>query len=180
MQWTSLLILGLALAVAGSAGAATEPPASRAAERAASPAAARADAIRAAAARLPSVKGRRHDPAGDTTWRASFDGDELMMVEESVPDRPRPPLRNRYYFEHGVLFYFSGEQAAAAASGAPGPVPRVPVVAEFQGARAVSAVRIEHYGEVTLEPARIAAIQRLAAELANAARGARATPKAAP
>jgi hypothetical protein len=173
------MILGLALA-AGVAGAATEPPASRAAEHAASTAAARADAIRAAARRLPSVKGRRHDPAGDTSWRASFDGDELAMIEESVPDGPRPALRNRYFFEHGVLFYFSGEQAAATASGAQGPAPRVPVVAEFQGARAVSAVRIEHYGEVPLEPARVAAIRELAAELANAARGARTAPKAAP
>jgi len=179
VHWTSLTILGLALA-AGSASAAPEPPASRAAERAASPAAARADAIRAAAARLPSVRGRRHDATGDTSWRASFDGEELTMIEESVPDAPRAPLRNRYYFEHGVLFYVSGEQAAATASGATGPAPRVPVVAEFQGARPVSAVRIEHYGEVKLEPARIAAIQQRAAELANAARAARAAPKVAP
>ncbi len=140
----------------------------------------RAAAIRAAAARLPSVTGHRDGPAGEAAWRAFFDGAELALLEESVADPPRPPLENRYYFEHGALFYVEGEQAAEPGSGAEGVAPRVPVVAEFRGVRATRAVRIEHYGPVPLAPDRVQAIQRRAAELASAARDERSAQKVAP
>jgi hypothetical protein len=176
----ALLTAILALLIAGcgqrppGGGAPATPAAAPAA------AAARADAIRAAAAGLPSVTGNRDGPGGTATWRAFFAGDDLRLLEESLADPPRPPLENRYYFERGELFYYAGEQAAQAGGGAEGAAARVPVLAEFQGARALRAVRIEHYGEVRLEPAPVEALQRRAAELASAARDEHSARRIAP
>jgi hypothetical protein len=173
---TSLLMLCLALLAAGCS---RPPPAAPVAPAAAPTASARAAAIRASAARLPSVAGHRDGPGGDAAWRAYFDGAELALLEESVADPPRPPLENRYYFEHGALFYFTGEQPAEAGSGAEGTAPRAPLVAEFQGVQATRAVRSEHYGPVPLAPERVAAIARRAAELASAARDERSAQQVA-
>ena len=53
----------------------------------------------------------------------------------------------------------------------------VPLRAEFAGARVLSAVRVEHYGEVKLEPAAIEAIRRQGAELASAVISEESAPK---
>lgn len=179
MRRTSLLILVPALVFAGCG---ERPPAggAPASPAAAATASARADAIRAAAAGLPSVAGHRDGPGGDAAWRAFFAGDELRLLEESVVDPPGPPLENRYYFEHGALFFYAGQQAAEPGSGAEGASARVPVQAEFQGARATRAVRIEHYGPVPLAPERVATIARRAAELASAARDERNAQQVVP
>jgi hypothetical protein len=161
------------------------PPAAASVTPAAAPAAApaasvRADAIRSAATRLPNVSGHRDGPGGAAQWKATFAGDELTLIEESVADGPRPPLENRYYFERGTLFYFTGQQAAAPGGGAEGPGARVPLTAEFRGLQPVSAVRIEHYGPVPLAAARIQQIAARAAELASAARDERSGRQVAP
>jgi hypothetical protein len=161
--------MGLWLAAAG-CGPKAPAPAAPAPPPAAPPtAAARAAAIRARSATLASVTGHRDTEGLDATWRGYFDGNALLLLEESRADRPRPPLQHRYFYERGTLFYYLGEQPAEAQSGATGPAPRAALRAEFDGLRAVAAVRIEHYGEVRLTPAEIGAIQRRAAELASAA-----------
>lgn len=165
MHRISLLMLILALLAVGCG----QRPAPPVAAPAPVTARARADAIRSAVAAVPSVTGHRDGPGGDAAWRAFYSGDELVLLEESVADPPRPPLENRYYFERGALFFYAGQQPAEVGSGAAGAA-RVPVLVEFRGAQATSAVRIEHYGEVRLEPARVAAIRSRAAELASAAR----------
>ena len=177
MHRTRLLILGFALLIASCSRSPPPAPAARAPDVRAE---ARAAAIRADASRLPSVAGHRDGPAGDAAWRAYFDGTELALLEESIADPPRPPLETRYYFEKGALFFVEGQQAAERGSGAEGVAPRVPLVAEFRGAQATRAVRIEHYGPVPLAPDRVQAIQRRAAELASAARDERSAAKVAP
>ena len=163
------------LLLAAVAGCSQRPAASEVPPRAATPAA-RIEAIRAA--RLPSVSGHRDGPGGAATWRAFFADGELALLEEEIADPPRRPLHNEYYFEHGALAYFRGEQPATPGSGAVAPDARAPVVIEFQGRRATSAVRIEHYGPVPLEPERLAAIEQRAAELAGAAQAEHNAPRA--
>jgi hypothetical protein len=179
---TSLLIVVCALLLAGCG---QRPPPAAAPPPAAPPAApaaarVRAQAIAAAVAGRPSVDGHRDGPGGDAAWRAFFAGDELALIEERVADPPRPPLENRYYFENGTLFYFAGQQTAEPGSGADGAAARVPVLAEFHGAQATSAVRIEHYGAVPLAPGRVATIAARAAELAAAARDEHSARQVAP
>jgi hypothetical protein len=173
-----ILICALPLAACGQ----RPPPAAAPLPKVAAPvaASARAAALAAAAAGLPSVAGHRDGPDGTAAWRAFFAGDELTLLEESVADPPRPPLERRYYFEHGALFYFAGQQAAEPGSGADGAAARVPVQAEFRGPQATRAVRLEHYGAVPLAPERVAAIAARAAELASAARDERSARKVAP
>lgn len=136
-------------------------------QRVAAPGAeARAAALRAAAGRYRMLRGRRdHD---DYAWEytAYFEGGQLRYLEAERP-AGGASARDGYYFEDGALFYFSGLRPV---SGAGGPAPWVPVRAEFRGALTLSAVRIEHYGEVPLAPAAVAAIRRAAAVLAAAAR----------
>jgi len=181
---TSLLVLTVVLVLAGCGrappGRAPAAPTPAGALASAPAADARAAAIRAAAPGLASLAGRRDAPGLDASWRAYFAGEELRLIEESVADPPRPPLENRYYFEHGALFFFTGEQPAEAGGGAGGAAPRAALLAEFRGAEAARAVRIEHYGAVRLAPERVVAIARRAAELASAARDERSATRVAP
>ncbi|MBS0376030.1 MAG: hypothetical protein JSR73_15730 [Proteobacteria bacterium] len=172
-----MLLLGALLA----AGCGQRPPAPPAAAPPAPlPASARADAIRAAASGQPAVEGRRDRADGAATWRAVFAGDAPALVEESVAVPGGAPYVNRYYYEQGALFYYAGEQAAEAGSGAAGPFARVAVQAEFDGARARRAVRLEHYGPVPLPPALAQAIAARGAELAAAARDEHSARRLAP
>jgi len=180
VQRRTIVLWSLALAAVGCGRQPPAPAAAPAAPPAASNAAARAAAIRGRSTTLLSVTGHRDTLGIDATWRGYFDGNELVLLEERRADPPRPPLENRYFYEHGTLFYFLGEQPAERAGGAAGPAPRAPLRAEFDGLRAVAAVRIEHYGEVRLTPAEIATIQKRAAELASAARDEQSALKVAP
>jgi hypothetical protein len=125
-----------------------------------------------AGAAWPSVTG--HWLRGDTDSRftAWFADGELRYLEEVALRRGAPPLRGRYYFEHGALFYYSGEEPARATvgGGATGIAASVSVLAEFEGAQARRAVRVEHYGEVLLDAAAVTELRRHAAILAGVAR----------
>ena|GEM_PF-1802363 len=156
--------------VAGATGPAAAPARTPTAAPVAAPA--RAAALAAASAAWPSVTG--HWLRGDTDSRftAWFADGELRYLEEVALRRGAPPLRGRYYFEHGALFYYSGEAPAGATvgGGATGIAASVPVLAEFDGAQARRAVRVEHYGEVLLEAAAVTELRRHAAILAGVAR----------
>jgi len=172
-----MLVLGALLAT----GCGQRPPAPPAPPPSAPPpASARADAIRAATGGQAAVEGRRDRADGPATWRALFAGDAPALVEESVAVPGGAPFVNRYYYEHGALFYYAGEQAAESGSGAAGPFARVAVQAEFDGARVLRAVRLEHYGAVPLPPALARAIAARGAELAAAARDEHSARKLAP
>lgn len=132
--------------------------------------AARVAALEAAAAGYRQVTWRRELVSGQTTYVGYFDRGQLRFIDETIAREGASPVRNRYYFENGVLFYFTGELPAGALGAGPAAVaPRVPVRAEFRGAETLYAVRIEHYGEVKLHPAAVADIRRRAATLARAA-----------
>ncbi|HXQ63238.1 MAG TPA: hypothetical protein VN787_00160 [Steroidobacteraceae bacterium] len=172
----------LVLAAAIAAASAQTPPAPEAARQrpptaAAATGAARAAVIDAAAAGYRRVTWRRDLAPGSSTLVGYFDGGELRLIDETAARPGAPSLRNRYYFVNGALFYFSGEQpVTAVGAGSAGIAPRVPVRAEFRGAMTLSAVRIEHYGEVRLDPAATSAIRRRAATLASAAAVAATAP----
>ncbi|HXQ32094.1 MAG TPA: hypothetical protein VN790_09045 [Steroidobacteraceae bacterium] len=173
---TAILVLAAAVA---SAHGQTAPPAQPA--RQGSPAAAtgeaRAAAFDAAAPGYRQVRWHRDLASGQGACVGYFDRGELRLIEETVARPGAPSLSNRYYFERGALFYFSGEMPATAVGAGPAAVaPRVAVRAEFRGAATLSAVRIEHYGEVRLDPAAIADIRRDAATLATATAAERAAP----
>lgn len=164
------LLLGLAcmVAVVGCGRSPSPPPVSPAPPVAAADAPTRADRLRAGLAGLRSVQGRRQWPGRESAYQAYFEGRTLRYLAETVTECSGE-FRNHYYFESGGLFYYTGEQAAAADSGATGPAPHVPVVVEWRGTEVARAVRIEHYGEVPLTPAETGAIRRRAAELLSAA-----------
>ena len=129
---------------------------------------ARAERIRASTPGLVSVEGRNDRPGAVALWHGWFDGPELKLIEERPAGRDAAHP-NRYYFEHDRLFYYDGEQQAAADSGATSPAPRATVLAEFGGRQVLRAVRIEHYGAIRLLPGESTAIWTRAAELASAA-----------
>ena len=158
---------------AAPAAAAVAAPASvPGAATATAPAAARAAALAAASAGWPKVTG--HWLRGDTDSRftAWFEHGELRYLEELAVRRGATPLHGRYYYERGTLFYYSGEAPAGAqvGGGATAVAETVPVLAEFDGAQARRALRIEHYGEVPLAAAAVTALERHAAILAGVAR----------
>jgi hypothetical protein len=162
-NWVIVAALGLA-ACGGRA-----PPAP-AAPSAPADAAARAAALEAAAPGLQKVDGRWQRGAEPSNYSAYFDHGQLRYLDERVQPPRGAPRRNRYYFDDGGLFYFAGEVAAGdIGGGATALGATVPVQAEFAGAKIVSALRIEHYGAVRLEPAQAAEIRRQAAELASLA-----------
>jgi len=164
------LLIPLLLGLAGFAGCGRSPPTppSPPAAATAADAHARAQQLRAGLPGMKSVHGRRQWPGRASAYQAYFEGRTLRYLEETATDAGGQ-FQNHYYFEATGLFYYTGEQAAAADSGAMGPAPRVPVIVEWRGAEVVRAVRIEHYGEVPLAAAELAAIRRRAAELASAA-----------
>ena len=158
---------------AAPAAAAVAAPASvPGAATATAPAAARAAALAAASAGWPKVTG--HWLRGDTDSRftAWFEHGELRYLEELAVRRGATPLHGRYYYERGTLFYYSGEAPAGAqvGGGATAVAETVPVLAEFDGAQARRALRIEHYGEVPIAAAALTALERHAAILAGVAR----------
>ena len=136
------------------------------------PAPARAAALAAASAAWPKIAG--HWLRGDTDARftAWFQDGELRYLEEIDVRRDAAPLHGHYYFEHGALFYYSGESPAGAAvgGGTAAMAASVPVVVAFEGAQPRQAVRVEHYGEVPLGAAAVLELQRRAAALAGLAR----------
>ena len=156
----------------GPGGAATAHPGAVATRSEGGKAPARAAAVAAASAAWPKVTG--HWLRGDTDARftAWFEDGELRYLEELAVRRSGAPLHGRYYFEHGALFYYSGESPAGAAvrGGATAMAESVPVIAEFDGAQPRQAVRVEHYGEVPLDAAAVIALERRAAALAGLAR----------
>ncbi len=163
---------GLLVLAAASGCSGQQPPATPAAPSQA-PAAidgrARAAQILASLPGLAPVAGRNDRLGPVTPWQAWFAGPELRLIEER-PDGRDGAEPNRYYFERGKFFYFAGEQPAAVAGGPSGAAPRASVVVEFRDGQVLRAVRLEHYGEVRLEPEESAAIRARAAELASAAR----------
>jgi hypothetical protein len=132
---------------------------------------ARAAALEAAAPALEKLDGHWQRGEEPSTFAAYFERGQLRFLDERVAPPRAAPRRNRYYFENGRLFYFAGEVPAAATvgGGADARAALVPVSAEFSGQRALSAVRIEHYGPVPLTLPESAAILRQAGELASVA-----------
>src|SRR5260221_13515846 len=165
------LLIRLAAAVIAACGGKSAPAVGAAPAAGAAPsAAARAATLRAAAMQLKPVHGRRDDGGGPADYTGYFEGEQLRYLEE-VLVLAGALLHNRYFFEDGALFYVSGERAAGASVGG-GPTalaPNVELRAEFQGARTLAAVRLEHYGEVPLAASEVAAIRSRAALLAAAA-----------
>ena len=160
--------------------AAARPKASSPAIAPAPPAsgAARAAALEAALPSLMKVDSHREQGASRTLISGYFDKSDLKVLDETVTGQGLATIHNRYYFDGGVAFYFRGEAPAGKIGGGPGAMgSTVPLRAEFAGARVLSAVRVEHYGEVKLEPAAIEAIRRQGAELASAVISEESAPK---
>ena len=149
---------------------------------AASPAAAtgsaRAAALEAALPGLMRVDTHREQGTSRTLISGYFDKSDLKLLDETVTGQGLATIHNRYYYDGGLAFYFRGEAPAGKIGGGPGAVgATVPLRVEFQGARVLSAVRIEHYGDVKLEPAAIEAIRRQGAGLASAVISEESAPK---
>lgn len=162
---------GLLVLAAASGCGGRHPPAAPAApsQSAAVDGRARAAHILASLPGLAPVTGRNDRLGPVTLWQAWFAGPELRLIEERPAGRAAAEP-NRYYFERGEFFYYAGEQPATVAGGDSGAAPRASVVVEFRDGQVLRAVRLEHYGEVRLEPEESAAIRARAAELASAAR----------
>ena len=167
---TVLLALGL-LAGCAREPAAPAAPASGAAPRAPS-ALERVAALEAASGSFERAEGHWEHGSEHLSFTAYFDGHTLRYLLETT-DRPGlAALHNRYYFDNGALFYYVGEVVAASTEGAPGNSAAVVAEhAEFRGATVLNAVRVEHFGEVRLDAAAIAAIRRDAAEFAGVVTG---------
>ena len=140
--------------------------------------AARAAALEAALPGYQKVDGHRDQGTAQTLFSGYFDKRELKVLDETVTGRGLVPLHSRYYYDGGLVFYYRGETPAGTIGGGPGALgATLPLRVEFQGPRVLSAVRIEHYGEVKLEPATIEAIRREGAELASAVTSEEAAPQ---
>ena len=139
---------------------------------------ARAAALEAALPGLMKVDTHREQGTSRTQISGYFDKSDLQVLDETVTGQGQPTIHNRYYYDGGVAFYFRGEALAGKIGGGPGGMgATVPLRAEFQGARVLFAVRVEHYGDVKLEPAAIEAIRRHGAELASAVVSEESAPK---
>lgn len=158
-------------ATAPAATTATGAPGAAPATEAPASAEKRAEAIREASAQWPKVAGRWTRGDTDSKYVAWFDGDRLAYLEEDMNQGDYGRKQQRYWFDDGALFYYTGEGPSALPGGtAPGSLPpNVPVVAEFRGAQVVRAVSREHFGEQKLDPMLVEGIQRHAAALAGAA-----------
>ena len=138
----------------------------------------RAAALEAALPSLMKVDSHRDQGASRTLLSGYFDRSDLKVLDETVSGQGLATIHNRYFYDGGLAFYFRGEAPAGKIGGGPGAMgATVPLRAEFAGSRVLSAVRIEHYGEVKLEPAAIDAIRRQGAELASAVISEESAPK---
>jgi len=150
------------------------PPAPPGAAPAARPAAAPATPEARAAALDAATTLARTDGHWDhgrerVDFSGYFEGRSLRYLVATTSRPGAPPLTNRYYFENGALFYVRGEAPEAGPGAGPAAtLPVVPLRAAFRGAEVLSAVRVEHFGEVRLDAAAILAIRRDAAALASA------------
>ncbi len=178
--WPIVFVLGgLACGAPKTPAPASPPPAPAAAGTAhAERAPERAAKLDAALGTLAKVDTHREDGVRHTSLSGYFRDGQLVVLEETVTGGTAPALHNRYYYEHGLLFYFSGEMPAGAIGGGPNALgATVPAHAQFEGARTLAAVRNEHYGEVRLDEAAVGAIRRQGAELASAVTSEEQAPK---
>lgn len=190
MHGRNLTIVGVVLASLGLAACGERAPPADATAKAPAPAAtaaappapvagaSRAAALEAALPGFMKVDTHRDQGSSRTLLSGYFDKSDLKVLDETVTGQGQATLHNRYYYDGGVAFYFRGEAPAGKIGGGPGAMgATVPLRAEFQGARVLFAVRVEHYGEVKLEPAAIEAIRRQAAELASVVVSEESAPK---
>ena len=162
----------LVLAGVAACGAPATPPPASAPPPAATMSrsgAARAEALEGATATYRKVDTHREQGTGRTDLSGYFDHGRLAYLDENISAPGAPARHNRYFFENGQLFYFKGEMQAGKIGGGPTALgASVPVRAEFAGARTLTAVSIEHYGETRLDAPAVEAIRRQGAELASA------------
>ena len=165
--WLIVAVLAVAACGGPAPPGAVPPPAAPAG---APDAAARAAAIEAGLAGLQKVDGTWQRGADRIAYSAYYANGELRFLEERVTVPGGAPRHNRYYFTAGRLFYFDGAvPAGKLGGGGDALAPTLPVRAEFQGARTLSAVRLEHYGAVPIGEPAAAEIRRQAAEIATIA-----------
>ena len=187
MRGRNLMVAAMTIVALGVVSCGERPPPAAATGQAPLPAtaaaaplspAARAAALQAALPSLMKVDSHREQGTSRTLLSGYFDKSDLKVLDETVTGQGLATIHNRYFYDGGLAFYFRGEAPAGQIGGGPGAMgATVPLRAEFAGARVLSAVRIEHYGEVKLEPAAIDAIRRQGAELASAVISEESAPK---
>jgi hypothetical protein len=131
----------------------------------------RAHGTRAQAQHLASVKGELQLGADRSRYTGYVQGEAVVYIDEGVTGSDHHTRHRRYYFDNGALYYYEAEIAATAVGGGSSATnASVPVQVEWNSAgQAVTALRLEHYGPVKLDPEAVNAITSRAALLSKLA-----------